>query len=244
MAKPVPVFGPQHSVERRVPLTKKVNSISAKIDYCYDMLHGKVPLNPRWLVREVFSNHPNWNLKCGVGVEYVTISSAPDHIFTKCFYIHRSDGTYTDIGIKASLTPPNPVQKIAMACRTAVEPSIDAFRKTIKYGKQKCEISNITLTKSNSHIDHYEPQFNQIVLDWIVSNGLDYDDIMKMATKTINKTEDNNSLTYFVNRGIADNFREYHDSVASLRCILAEENMKRTQHQVLTTYFKELEESR
>jgi len=242
MATPVPVFNPMNSVERRVPLTKKVTSISAKISYCYDMLHGRVPLNPRWLVREVFSNHPNWNVKCGVGVEYVTISNAPDHITTKCFYIHRSDGTYTDIGIKASLIPPNPVQKIAMACRTAVEPTIKEFRKTVKYGKQKCEISKVTLTKANSHIDHYEPQFNQIVLNWIT--GLTYDEIMKLAEHGINKTEDNNSLTYFVKQELAGDFKEYHDSVAVLRCILAEENSKRTQHQVLTAYFKELEASK
>jgi hypothetical protein len=166
------------------------------------------------------------------GVVDISIGKSPDH-WTQCFYLHRLDGTTTDIGFRKSLKPLNNKQKIAKACRTAVQPSIDKFKKTIKYGVDCCSITGIVLYEFNSHIDHYQPQFNEIVLDWFNSLQLTDNDIDVIADQFVNKSMDNNSITYFTNYDMANDFKNYHDSVAVLRCIDKHENMKRTKHNLL-----------
>jgi hypothetical protein len=217
--------------------------ITEKKQYCYDMLNSKVELDTNWLIEEVFSNHENWDLKCGDGVSHISIAKSPNHP-TKCFYIHRVDGTFTDIGIGAALSPPKPYQKIAMACRTAILPSIDLFRETVNYGKQRCTITNTVLTRDNSHIDHHTPQFNEIVKDWIANASFTYDDLVFIVDKAIDKNVDNSSITSFTNQELANDFRKYHDSVAVLRCITGKENLRREKTTALADHFTILKNSK
>lgn len=212
---------------------------TAKQKYCYDMLNSKVKLDTDWLIQEVFSNHGNWDLKCGVGISHISISKSPNHP-TKCFYIHRIDGTFTDIGISAALSPPTPYQKMAMACRTAILPSIELFRESVNYGKQRCSITNTILTRDNSHIDHHTPQFNEIVRDWMIASSLTYEQIMFIVNDVIVKNVDNSSLTSFTSDELACDFRNYHDSVAVLRCITGKENLKREKTTALADHVESL----
>lgn len=221
-------------------MAKQINfSTSKKEKICRDMLYGHTSVIKSWLIMEVLSNHPNWEEKSHPGVKKITVGKSPDW-YHNCFYLHRTDGTKTDISIQKCLRPLNTKQQVAKACRTAVQDTIDEFKKTINYGTDICPISGIVLETYNSHIDHYQPQFNEIVLDWFKLLNLTDEDIDVIATQLLSKSKDNNSITSFIDQSMALDFKKYHDSVAILRCINAEENTKRTKHFLLTKSIKEL----
>lgn len=208
-------------------------SISEKEKQCQDMLYNRIALDEDWLIQEVFSNHPNWEEKSYPGIKQISIGTSPDW-HSQCFYLHRIDGTSTDIGFKKSLRPPNNKQKIAKACRTAVQESINKFKASINYGRDRCPITKNILYEHNSHIDHYEPQFVEIVSMWLTELKFTSEDIDEIANKFVNKSIDNNSTTRFTNDELANDFKNYHDKIAQLRCIEKTENLKRTKYKLLT----------
>jgi len=159
----------------------------------------------------VFQNHREWNSKKWVGVSHITIQSAIRN--TKCFFLHRIDGTSTDISYVKSISTPSKKHSITLACRNAIQPFITEFRNTVQFWIDVCPITGDILTQDNTDIDHYDLEFSELYNIWKYKYTEEY-----LYTQ-INGTMDNSFDTYFTNPAIVKDFIEFHNSHTHLRAV-------------------------
>ena len=154
----------------------------------------------------VFENHIDWEQKKGVGVDFISIILTEWR--TKCFQLHRIDGTTTDISFRSAIEHKSPRRIFAEACRNAVRKEIERFRnENVIYGVTTCEITGETLTRNNTHIDHYDLKFAELVASFYKKH-LSHYSIEQIVDKWINKTEDNSCDTFFTARYNVDKVTE------------------------------------
>ena len=189
-----------------------------KINKCREILH-KTPVGIPIMDKEdcefllsVFLGHSEWEDVEGCGVSYITTQKTK--YGTKCFYIFRLDGTSTDISFMHSIKNRSPKAEIKLACRTAIQPIIASFKKSnVIYGKSTCPFTGEVLTQDNTHIDHYDLTFNELFREWIKGKKL------SELKEAINKREDHNITTYFIDKNIESEFVVFHNRNTNLRAI-------------------------
>ena len=145
---------------------------------------------------DLFKNHPDWKQKRGCGIEFISIIETTWR--NNCFQIHRIDGTTTDISYISCLTKKTPQRIFVEACRNAIRKEIHKFRcENVIYGVTTCEITGEILTKENTHIDHYDLTFREIVKSFYQKYLSEYP-IEFIVQNFINETTDNNDETKFL----------------------------------------------
>ena len=137
--------------------------------------------------------------------------------------IVNTDYTTTSISIACCIsgkgTPTR--QLFCQVLRSCITPQIYSFKKTAD--KTVCLLCNRSLLSNDVeiHIDHHEPQFNQIVSDFLILKKItipiDYVAGGLFGEKYF-KTED---------KHIEDDFNKYHKEVAVLRVLCAKCNESR-----------------
>lgn len=168
----------------------------------------------------IFEQHSEWEQKKGCGVDFFYVGKSQYN--NLCFFIKRLDGTATDISFTSAITKPSKRSKVIKACRTAIEPDIEKFRKeNIVYGETKCALSGQILIPQNTHIDHYELSFNDLFNKWI--KNIDFD----VAYSFVCETKDNECKTYFINQHIIDDFVWFHNTNTHLRAVTKDANLRR-----------------
>ena len=190
---------------------------------CKDILH-KLPVGSvienmdRDFMLTIFENHPEWEQKQGVGVS--EISTKKTEYGNSCFYLHRLDGTSTDISYVTAIDGKTAISDIRSACRSAIKPIISAYRdNNVIFNQTKCPITNEILTKDNTHIDHYDLTFEEVFKLWISDKSID---ILK---RSINPTTDNSIDTYFTDSQIALDFLNFHNNHTHLRAVSKKANL-------------------
>ena len=168
-----------------------------------------------FLVDSVFSRHPFWHQKTkGKKIVSVYVDKAPEHN-TRCFYIVRSDGTFTDIGLSRCFK--KSYDEIAMACRTAVAPEIAEFRYSLQF-PLTCPITGRVLNYlSEVHIDHYDLTFSDLVKAW--TKGKDAEELQLEAP------HDGKSAVRFADRFVEADFVRFHSQYTHLRAVSVEANL-------------------
>jgi hypothetical protein len=165
----------------------------------------------------IFECHPQWEQKQGCGVDYFYIGKTKYN--NLCFYIMRTDGTTTDISFTTAIKEPTIKSKVLKAFRSAIRPEIEKFKKTIKFGADKCPITGYILIPSNTHIDHYDLTFKELIEVFTTDTPLeDY-------FQFINETKDNEVETYFTNQNIIDSFVNFHNANTNLRAVTKQANL-------------------
>ena len=169
-------------------------------------------------ILSVFENHREWESKKWCWISHITTENAIR--WTKCFVLHRKDGSSTDISFVKCITHPRNIETIKRACRNAVQPTINDFRsKNVIYWVSMCHITNEILEKDNTHIDHYDMEFDEVYQIWSKNYTEEY------LFSKINKTEDNSYETYFVDDNIKKDFIEFHNQNTHLRPISKKANL-------------------
>jgi hypothetical protein len=167
---------------------------------------------------DLFSQHPDWPKKKGVGVESISITQSA--FKTRCFVLHRWDGSTTDISYKKCVSPPSDEQLIRQACRDALHPQIYAFRNAhVVFGVTRCPITNDVLTRENTHIDHYELTFDEMFRLWLPQ--WDMEDLLAGLAPAC----DNAYGRRFANNKIIDHFIQFHDGHCKLRAVTRKANL-------------------
>lgn len=128
---------------------------------------------------------------------------------TLCFYIYREDGTCTDFSY-TKMHKNNPDRDdVLNALRQAIDPIISNFRKDFKPDfYEGVWIEDV----SQADVDHYNRTFNELAWEWIRNNGG-----IEILIKKVNKTEDESTITYFVDESLNESFRIFHDQNTHLR---------------------------
>lgn len=166
----------------------------------------------------IFENHSDWDLKKGVGIKSISVIAT--RFNNKCFQINRTDGSYTDISFKDSITNISKKSTIKKACRTAIRYQVDIFRnRNVTYGVSRCPFTDEVLTECNTHIDHYDLTFDEMFNLWIIEQNFDY------LVSKVNRTTDNSLTTCFIDDLIKDDFILYHNSKCKLRAVSKNANL-------------------
>lgn len=170
---------------------------------------------------DLFKQHPRYKSKTkGQNIVCIKVKRAGRYN-TKCFYIVREDGTETDISVYTCIDGKEiKIKDINMACRDAIDPLIYKMRKSVKL-PFVCPVSGVIVNSMNDvHIDHYDLDFKDVVSRWIEENGGE-DEIYNY----ISDTNDNETVTYFVNPEIKKNFIDFHNLNTHLRAIHKQANL-------------------
>lgn len=162
----------------------------------------------------IFQNHPEWLIKKGCGIEFISTIKTQTH-GTRCFVLYRKDGSTTDISYIQSISPVDKYFDIKVACRTSIRDIvIDFRRKNFITSETVCPISDVLLTYDNVHVDHYDLTFNELYLNWIENNDKDL-----LLQSISNVSKDNETDVYFTNLDIKNNFIEFHNANTNLRIV-------------------------
>jgi hypothetical protein len=190
------------------------------IERCKKMLNNQdEPIDYDFLLSKVFPLHPEWEQKQGVGIKEIKVGKTK--YFNNCFVIYRIDGSCTDISYMKSINNPSKKFQIKSALRDAIKHDIQEFRKTIKYGIDRCIFTDEILLPENTHIDHFDLDFNVLANKFIEIHGEDY------LFGEINIMKDNVYETTFNNLLLILKFRYFHNANTNLRAISKKANLSR-----------------
>jgi hypothetical protein len=164
-----------------------------------------------------FSKHPCWDEKKGVGIKYF-FKAKNEWNFS--FHIKRLDDTIVSIGIHFS-NKNNKRLYFQKAFRNEILPQIFEFKNTINYGVDRCFFSGEILLIGNSHIDHYDLDFNDLFNSFVKKHKIDFD---KHYDYLIEKK---GTIYYIKNENCKAEWFKYHKENTNLRCILASVNLSR-----------------
>lgn len=162
------------------------------------------------IVLGILQDHPNAIEKVDVGVQCIFVKDGS--YGTRCFWLHRIDGTYVDFSFLACFDKPR--DDFPKAARRAVEPSIKEFRDTLPE-TFNCPILGIPLTPTTCHIDHVAPlTFKQIIK---LFRGHRTEDIIEYDHSGIG--------VCFSDKDLEKEFIKFHDVIAVLRGISKKANL-------------------
>lgn len=165
---------------------------------CQELLKkGYLEKEDKEFLNELLKEHPNYEIKKGCGILDFFIKET--YWKQKGFYLKRLDGSETDFSYNQCLLPRTKLQKIKMACRTAI--SLDMIGSV-----------------SRGNIAHHKTPFIDIFNLWIKDKDLD-----KLETE---ESKDNSVMISFKDKKIAEDFRNFHNSIAIIKEISPEEHKK------------------
>ena len=170
--------------------------------------------------------HPEASNKIGIGIDHLKVTTTLEG--SNCFYIVRKDGSGTDFSFYSCVTGKAPTRKqeVSEAFREAVKLYIwnkrDNFYKDHSRGDGllPCAKTKEWIRRDEGHIDHMPPMtFEVIVTTFLAGRGLSYDQV------PISRGADNQTKTVLTDASIAEQFKEYHKSVATLDFVKSSVNL-------------------
>jgi Protein of unknown function (DUF3223) len=174
----------------------------------------------------LIERHPEASMKIGVGINHLKVTKTLDG--TNCFYIVREDSSGTDFSFYTCVRGKAPTRKqeVSEAFREAVKLDIwskrDNFYKdhSREDGLLPCAKTKEWIRRDEGHIDHMPPMtFEVIVTTFLAHRGLNYDQV------PISHGADNQTQAVLTDANLAQQFREYHKSVATLDFVKSSVNL-------------------
>lgn len=201
---------------RSFPNQKSAREFFREILYRYE-IGTAIPDPDHSDLSALIVRHPEALAKIGSGIAGFTVMKAIQG--TRCFCLHRTDGSSTDFSLGSCITGKGPTrfQEVSASLRGAVSPGIHARRDALfaKYGNEggtiKCAVSDEMISREQGHMDHRPPMtFQVIVRTFLAANNLQVEDVL------ISDSRDHQFSATLEDPEIASKFRHFHDSVATL----------------------------
>lgn len=202
------VFTSQAAVIKHASAIRKKYSIGAVIDDPDDIL----------FLCDLISVHPNAKQKIGCGIARFYRGHAPDHRNSDCFWIERTDGQNTDIGIHACLSTVGARNRQAL--RMLVAPDCDAYKNDRLANCESefvSDYSGRSFPLDQASVDHVVP-FETLITDFFSSHNVDID--TEMLTYSVDKS----STSQWKKDDLIKAFLAYHDK-CKLRLVSQRENL-------------------
>lgn len=159
-----------------------------------------------WLL----DRHPRAAEKIGRGVAGFTVQSA--EMGTRCFVVHRVDGSSTDFSFYSCITAPDGTALVRRAMRRAIADQVTEFKQaSAARGPLVCAVTGQVLSWDNAHVDHAPPVFVALADDWAARVG-GYPAIR--LTPAVD-----NQMGRTLMPGDADAWAEFHHETAHLRIV-------------------------
>jgi hypothetical protein len=174
----------------------------------------------------LIERHPEAQQKIGVGIDHFEVMKTTQG--TTCFSLVRTDGSGTDFSFYSCITgkAPSRKQEVSEALRKVVE--IDIYKARDKFFKEharadglyECAKTKERIKREDGHIDHLAPlTFEVLVANFVAAHGLSYEQI------PISRGQDNQTFAVILDTDLAEKFRAFHNSVATLDFVKSEVNL-------------------
>jgi hypothetical protein len=174
-------------------------------------------------MRALVQLHHNYESKKGEGIGAIMVRPHATNFNQWEFCIVRVTGEHVDFSYHACIRTPPPLTKFMKACRTAIKDQIEAFR-AAAFAQQDvllCELTNEFIALGNCHVDHVNPQFQNIVAAFIEEKQIDANSIELQSDEVCGR------YIRFRDEAMATSFANFHKKVAKLRVVSSHGNSTR-----------------
>lgn len=168
------------------------------------------------ILYEYFEHHPKAIEKFGNGVAAFKILR---NSYNNSIHVVRFDGSVESISINFTLAD-NIKNNIRTAFRFHSEYITIAKRQFVNFGTDVCPISGKILEAHNTHIDHYDKDFIEMLNEFIILENLT---IQNLSPK-LKKVGVNYTITDEV---LVNKFIAYHNQNCKLRAVNKTANLQR-----------------
>jgi hypothetical protein len=166
--------------------------------------------------------HHEWIIKKGCGINNLFRIKQPIYNKYRSFFIVRTDGSTTDISYKISkIQKENTRKDFNNALRNAIKNQITEFRNNVfsKSDIVKCPFTGEVLSIFNSHVDHFEPSFEDLVQIFIDKHNI------TNIENLISIPADNQTSAVIIDESIKVMFEKFHRETAKLRVLSIKGNL-------------------
>jgi len=170
-------------------------------------------------VYDYFKQHPNWNEKIKSGFIGFAIKK---NEWNYSFHVANSEINFTPISYNYDIKESYDDQ-LKKALRNEIQVYVDKVRNNVNFGIDKCVITGEILTKKNTHIDHYNLDFKDLVKKF--TSQYDNIQIHKKGVKF-----------YLKDDVIKQEWVKYHNENTNLRAVTATANLARNRKNKLRDY--------
>lgn len=170
------------------------------------------------IIVDLLKYHTEYKDKLGPGIDKIKIQETPYK--NRGFTLFRKDGSFTDFSYIKCINHPTLLSKIKECCRHAIIEDIINFKQNM-FSENKtivCPITHKNIGYEDCQIHHDNPTFSKIMKRWLKNK--------KITEEQINKSKDNSYETYFTDKSLIIDFRDFHNSIANLRAISKEGHLK------------------
>ena len=233
------VLGGQEFATKK-ELTERIRSILAQSPLNTPLCNGEFEV-----VTDLFKLHPEVDTKIGSGIDHIEVRTNNEFAFgSRGFWIIRTDGTETDISyIKCLQGETAHRNQFVKACRAAIKPHIEHFRKEFfrVAPTPTCCLTGQPIRPDTCHVDHIPPYtFERIIDAFATLNGLDLNTPGLCVTGV-----DGWLMPTIADDLLRDKFIQFHHTFAQLRVISASANVsvvpksaKRGNHDIQVSLFE------
>jgi hypothetical protein len=200
--------------------TKK--DLEAAIRKVVNGIQLNTPMNPKATAffTKILQHHHEFDSKKGAGIKHLEIrENILYRKVTRGIWIVRVDGSEVSISWVNALKPggaPSLKETISRAAREEISYQIDDFKVSDDL-TEVCDICGEEL-HGNTHVDHVI-NFDTIFSNFLKEKNMSYNDI---------KTDETDAIGVFIDRDLANEWREYHELNATLRRVHGGCNLSRS----------------
>lgn len=180
------------------------------------------PMNAKETVffTKILQHHHEFTNKKGVGIKHFEVrENILYRKVTRGIWIVRVDGSDVGISWVNALKPggaPNLKETISRAAREEISSQIDDFKVSDDL-TEVCDICDEELY-GNTHVDHIV-SFDTLFSNFLREKNITYSDI---------QTDETHAIGVFIDRDLATEWHEYHETYATLRRVHSGCNLSRT----------------
>lgn len=167
-------------------------------------------------LRDLVAIHPESELKAGAGISHFSVATDAEFRKTRHFFIHRLDGTGTDVSFNSAIDGRNPKRDRLEALRRGIQDQILEFRRIAFTGTEpiECPLRGLLITQDAYHIDHTPPStFLSLAENWLQSEEISISQI------EITPPADNQIVTEMTSTDQLSSWRAFHAAHAKLRLL-------------------------
>jgi hypothetical protein len=157
-----------------------------------------------------FMDHPKWNEKTHNGFDGFIIKK---NEWNFSFHVVDKIGIHTPISFNFDIKETEK-HRVIKALRNEVQPIVDEYRNKLVFGVSRCDVTGEILTKTNTHIDHFDLEFRFLAQYFME----------KYPNIEVNKI---GVKFYIANEDIKDEWIKYHNLNTKLRAVTASFNLSR-----------------
>ncbi|MGW2587206.1 DCL family protein [Streptomyces virginiae] len=172
------------------------------------------------LLHDLLELHEDSEKKRGVGIAHFEVRL--NEFRKPGFHIIRTDGSDTDFSFKKCLTPATQRKKVLGAMRRAVKGQVLAAKNAAvdKAGGAlvPCALTGELLTDDAMHVDHYDPDFNELATAYAEERG-------GWNAFPLVSGVDNTIGSQFVDDAQREEWEAHHQQHANLRVISVQANL-------------------